>query len=279
MITEPRTPDLVRSYSLNMPQMALGGLSEAWLFREFGAIHWAMIAAGLGLPSSLMADANGDRLYATFTRIRYRSTVPLLRFCENEALTAEARIARFGGGVFFGDVTLAAGPKRMEAEIMSSFTKRSQASSNVSLLKGQPVIPAGCPIAELNELPAFAQEYRQTRATPSGPVLAEVAYEILPYHDINGVGLLYFAAYPTINDLCELRASDAPQSWCLDTSTVMRDVHYYGNCDLSDSLAYRIHARDESGGTVRFATSLNRTSDGAAIALMATEKAVGLAPT
>ena len=53
---------------LNMPQMALGGLSESWLFKELGDIHWRLITRGLGTPSHEIADANGERLYATFTR-------------------------------------------------------------------------------------------------------------------------------------------------------------------------------------------------------------------
>ena len=88
-----------RDYSLNMPHMALGGMSESWLFREFGDIHWTMLSEGLGQPSSKLADANGDRLYATFTRIYYTSSVPIKRFSENEEITATAKTARFGGGV------------------------------------------------------------------------------------------------------------------------------------------------------------------------------------
>src|SRR5262245_47321591 len=34
---------LRRDYALNMPHMALGGLSEYWLCKELGDAHWAMI--------------------------------------------------------------------------------------------------------------------------------------------------------------------------------------------------------------------------------------------
>src|SRR5262249_39769498 len=36
-----------RAYLLNMPQMAIGGLSESWVFKEFGDIHWSILAKGL----------------------------------------------------------------------------------------------------------------------------------------------------------------------------------------------------------------------------------------
>ena len=41
-----------RSYSVNMPQMAMGGLSELWLLKELGDLHWGMIASGRRSQSS-----------------------------------------------------------------------------------------------------------------------------------------------------------------------------------------------------------------------------------
>jgi len=41
-----------RRFSINMPQMAIEGLSESWLLKELGDMHWGMITAGLGSPSS-----------------------------------------------------------------------------------------------------------------------------------------------------------------------------------------------------------------------------------
>lgn len=116
--------DLRRQYALNMPQMALGGLSELWLFKEFGDAHWSMITSGLGEPSSALRDGNGDRLYATFTRLRVDATVALARFEENERLTLDGRISRLGGGMFFSELALAGAGKTLRASLMSSFTKR-----------------------------------------------------------------------------------------------------------------------------------------------------------
>lgn len=266
---------LARSYELNMPHMALGGLSEAWLFRELGDSHWTMISDGLRAPSGQMADANGDRLYATFTRIRLTSSQPLSAYDENDHVDSEATLSRFGGGVYFGTIEMR-GPKGgIKAELMSSFTKRSAADSNLSLLKGQPVLPDDCPIPVLPELPPIAQQYRQVRAAAPEATLFEHLYSIMPYHDINGVGLLYFAAYPTINDLSEMRHF-ATEDWCIASSTLSRDVHYYGNCEMHDSIVYRLHAVDEKDGKVTLDSSLSRASDGTMIARIFTTKAVGL---
>ena len=69
-VTESKAATLRRQYVLNMPQMALGGLSESWLFKELGDAHWAMINAGLGVSSDQLLDGAGARLYATMTRVR-----------------------------------------------------------------------------------------------------------------------------------------------------------------------------------------------------------------
>ena len=53
-------------------------------------------------------------------------------------------------------------------------------------------------------MPDFGLGYRAQRGSVLRPALFEAEYKIVPYHDINGVGLLYFAAYPTISDICEL---------------------------------------------------------------------------
>src|SRR5579862_7564179 len=47
----PPIPSEQRTYLLNMPQMAVGGLSESWLFKELGDIHWNMLAKALGQPT------------------------------------------------------------------------------------------------------------------------------------------------------------------------------------------------------------------------------------
>ena len=48
-------------------------------------------------------------------------------------------------------------------------------------------------------------EYRDRRSANPDAAIFDSEYEIVPFHDINGVGLLYFAAYPIISDICSLR--------------------------------------------------------------------------
>ncbi|NJM28783.1 MAG: hypothetical protein HC855_00375 [Rhizobiales bacterium] len=182
-----------RNHHINMPQMALAGLSESWLFKELGDLHWSMITAGLKCASSELKDGEGNRLYATFTRFSLRLKKPLLQFRENDALDLSGRMSRYGAGVFLSETDIGGSGT---ANIMSSFSKRGEAGSNMSLLKGQPDIPSDCKISALAEAPDFAKAYRERRAAAPPAPLFECEYDIIPQHDINGVGLLYFAAIP-----------------------------------------------------------------------------------
>jgi probable biosynthetic protein (TIGR04098 family) len=259
-----------RVYDLNMPQMALGGLSESWLLKEVGDTHWSLITRALGQPSSRLADAGGNRLYATFTRVQLRSTAPLAAYTENETIAITVKGSRYGAAMFFSDAAVRGDGRSALVRVMSSFSKYGEAGANTSLLKGQPEIPAGCAIPEHAELPEFAHEYRARRACEPASAIFECRYDIIPPHDINGVGLVYFAAYPIINDLCAMRFAGA--AFPREFSTHHRDVFYFANSDPDETLIYRIHRWDASSDGVDMEASLSRESDGVLMARMVTGK-------
>ncbi|WP_294330719.1 Pnap_2097 family protein [uncultured Sphingomonas sp.] len=249
----------VRHYALNMPQMALKGLSEAWLFKELGDIHWSILLRSLGTSSAALTDAAGDRLYATFTRIRLRSNAPLTAFKENDALTLSMTEQRYGAAMFFATAEIDGPGGHATAELMTTFSKYGEAGVNTSLLKGTPVIPPGFPIPECAALPELGQEYRQRRAEPVGETLFETEYEQLPPHDINGVGLLYFAAYPSIAEICLTRY--AGRGFAFDFSVEERDVMYFANAEPSEILVVKLHEWEQTEDRIRYRASINRKSD------------------
>jgi len=258
-----------RSFSVNMPQMAMEGLSESWLFKELGDMHWGMITSGLGSQSSALKDGSGNRLYATFTRICYSLQQPLNAIGENTSLDLRGTISRFGAGTFVSDIALVHDLAAGEARLMSNFSRRGE-TTNTSLLKGQPTIPPGCPIPEVPP-PAFMLEYRDRRAAIPAAPLFESEYEIIPFHDVNGVGLLYFASYPIISDICSLRYSrDFGKR-----STISRDVYYFANADIEDVLIFRVHKWEQSDSSLHLETSLSRKSDGRLMAYVLTGKSGG----
>jgi probable biosynthetic protein (TIGR04098 family) len=253
-----------RSFNINMPQMAMGGLSESWLFKELGDMHWGMITDGLECPSSQLLDGNGSRLYATFTRITV-SVDALSSYNENSLLSLDGHISRFGSGMFFSDIKITNG----HAQLMSSFSMRAEGGSNVALLKGQPKIPQHCKIAEHPGLPPFAVDYRANRASVSPGAIFSCEYAIIPQHDINGVGLLYFAAYPIIADICEARYKPQPR-----LSTIKRDVFYFSNCEPNETLVFHLHKQHVDGVLQHSEATLSRKSDGALMARMYTTREV-----
>lgn len=259
---------LSRSVTINMPQMALSGLSESWLFKEIGDLHWSAITEGLRVSSSEMFDGNGDRLYATFTRIRVRS-MPLREYTENQAFSLNASMSRYGGGIFTSEMD----GESLSVQTMSSFAKRSQGGSNRSLAKGQPSIPDTCPIPSLSEKPAFVTEYGEMRkrAFSEKPIYSR-DYQINPYYDINGVGLVYFAAYPLIADTCELERANG-RARAMETSTTERDVFYFSNANAGDTLRYSLLLEDETGSGIASEALISNATDDAPMALIRTVKA------
>ena len=111
--------------------------------------------------------------------------------------------------------------------------------------------------------------------------LDEIEYAINPYQDLNGVNLLYFAAYPALADICERafvqRQRDrfsVDSDWALETSTIGRDIFYFGNCEIDETLLFRVHSfQAEKGGKASIAASLSRKSDGQLLCYMFTVKA------
>jgi probable biosynthetic protein (TIGR04098 family) len=259
-----------RVQAVNMPQMALSGLSESWLFKELGDIHWAMITDFLKAPSSAIADDQGDRLYATFTRILLEAEPSLRGFSENDTLTIDSRLERQGAGFFFGHHSLSSGLAGGRAQTMSTFAKYGERGKNTSLMKGSPTLPEPDTIASLPALPEFGMEYRQRRSAEPGPERFTCDYEILPPHDINGVGLLYFAAYPTVFDLCLEKAEG--KGFLIGHSTVSKDICYYANSEPTETLRFVLHGQSEEGGIICHNASLFRSSDGKRMAEVISRK-------
>jgi probable biosynthetic protein (TIGR04098 family) len=259
-----------RSYALNMPQMAVSGLSESWLFKELGDMHWSVLAKGLGSPAHKLQDSGGERIYATFTRIQVVYSTPLTQYRENERIDIDVRMSRFGAGLYFSDAAVKGDGKSIDAQLMSTFAKFGDRASNMSLLKGLPEVPPDCDIPVLSELPEFGRVYRARRDESFPGTIFECEYEITPPYDINGVGLLYFAAYPIINDICAARF--AGRSLMTGFSTIRRDVCYFGNSNADDVLIYRLHEWSSDNGLVNMRSSISRKSDGSVIAHIATQK-------
>ncbi len=101
-----------RDIVLNLPQMAFYGLSEQWITKELGDMHWAMLCDSFGCKSDALTDSAGNRLYSSFVRVRIQSSASLEKFRENEKITLQGCIKRVGNKMFFSDISVNASKKK-----------------------------------------------------------------------------------------------------------------------------------------------------------------------
>jgi probable biosynthetic protein (TIGR04098 family) len=263
-----------RKREINMPQMANSALSENWLFKELGDIHWELLSQGLNTKSSNIRDESGNRLYATFTRIQINS-ISLIETKENDILEFKAELKRFGHSTYISEIEIQNGEAKSKATLMTSFSTR-EAIDNSKLFKSQPISTDNT-VPEFSCAPEILNDYRLLRkgllesykldgesfdlTTKS---ITEIKYSINPFYEINGVGLLYFASYPTISDKCETDYfnSTTNEKWDNKFFTTDRDVFYFANCNADDSILFRLNQFESlNNGRVKLFSSLYRKSD------------------
>ncbi len=273
--SEVKTNDIVKNF-ITMPQMCLEALSENWLFKESGDLHWDLLCKGLNTSSSELKDDLGNRLYATFVRIRIDGSGNLSEFAENSPYEFDAELSRFGLGMFFSNINFKSLDKSIKVDMMTSFSIRKSTGDNKSLAKSQPSVEH-CHIPQSAELPVFGNEYRLIKKEElktffykdyifniSQERMFEYEYSLNPYYDLNGVGLLYFASYPVISDYCELQYfnSKGTERWEENYFTLFRDVMYYANCDSRDKIIYVLNTVEElKDNKIKITATLYRKSD------------------
>ena len=268
---------LAYKVDINMPQMALEALSENWLFKELGDAHWNLICHGLNTTSADLKDALGNRLYATFVRIRIHCTPHLKAFKESDVLDIKGHIKRFGESMYFSRFDLTSQEASIEADLMTTFSIRNQ-TDNTKLAKSQPNVLENT-IEPVSKIPDFAEDYRLLRKNDLACVtykhlkfdvqdhnLYQMPYTLNPYYDLNGVNLLYFAAYPIINDYCEAQYFNTvvghQERWEQEYYTAYKDVFYFSNCNINDTVIYRLlNKTQHEDGSVQLVSELVRKSD------------------
>ena len=280
--------------SIDMPQMAAGGLSENWLFKFAGDLHWRALCASMETSSRLLVSDAGDRLYASFIAISARYSAPICVVQENDTLQESVLSSRYGSSFFHGHVALDGAATSLQLELLTAFVSRETAGGN-DLRRAAPSTRFPYRGEMEGDPPALLSRSAQLRKgtatvhaidtfelTLAAPCLGlEVAYSPSPYVDYNGANLLYYAAYPTICDGGERRIAlanrlvpEVEREWALATSTLARDVFYYRNLDLGEDLVVRLEHLVRDDDRLLFHTFLLRATDRAPIAELFTVKAL-----
>jgi probable biosynthetic protein (TIGR04098 family) len=278
-----------------MPHTNAGGLSESWLFRHAGDRHWQAIGARWGRSTDQLRSQSGARLYPTFLAVRATYDAPLSTFRENDHAVVHVALPWMARGYAHGLVTVTIGEERLRLQMLTMLAER---ASSGRLRAAQPALqPAHLDSMSstddgVPDLVALARAARngQRHDDPfAGAALgrtcdsiASEPYEPSPYSDFNGARLLYFASFVSIADTAERRMAHRlgwmrDDDWALATSPVRRDVFYYGNIRLGESVTTHLLAV-EWGSPGRLKTHLRvvRDADERTLADVITEKRVRL---
>jgi probable biosynthetic protein (TIGR04098 family) len=265
-------------FNIGMPQLGPYGLSENWLLRHVGDLHWQMICDALGRQSRDIQDEQGNRLYASFVRVTWNASRHLSGFVESATLRGHIEMVRYSDGLFDSSTMLQSGDASIAIRLASLFSRREKDDSNERLMPASPLVPATCAIPDAEIVPPYLTQHRLLRTGRLAsldlqgegfdlavPATESVRYPINGYFDFNGANLLYFASYPTIADIC-LSRSQAARSigfkpFVTECSPIARDVFYFGNADLDDSIDCEIAPHRPGGDCGCWRIDLYRASD------------------
>jgi probable biosynthetic protein (TIGR04098 family) len=281
---------------IHLPQTDATGLSENWLFKHGGEMHWNHLCAAInvgGVNSEEMRDGAGKPLYPTFVAIRGRYGQPLCAVHMDEHLHTTVRLTHFGRAFFQSNVTLSNDAARFDLELLTTFVARAREERN-ELHQSLPSADLVYQCESLKEAPPLlklSQALRHRDLTDydflghsfsflEAGLDLTTDYEPSPYIDYNGAGLLYFAAYPTIADTLERQLiirhalMNRARDWACATSTVARDVFYYRNLNLGQRLTATLRRFDQTGENIILHTELREGSSGARLADIITAKRI-----
>lgn len=264
MIPAPRpTPAplaLEEEHVLGMAEMGFSGLSEQWLMRRAGDMHWRLIARALGQRDAAFTCAEGKPLYATFLASSLRLTAPRLpHLCDRLGLSA--RLWSIGRNRLASEITLGVpGGMVGRLRLVSTFAGRSDPASNRTMVRRMP--PA---IAVLPEAPFALQNLARHAAMVSRQMDGLAAHNrcatVRPCvaTDFNAAGLLYFPSFAALTDRC-----DDPVAQTQGRLLAGRHVVYSGNIEPGEqvSVSYRDRRMGHLARVVR--------EDGQSIAVLST---------
>ncbi len=262
---------------IGMPLTGLNNLSEGPLLQRLGDIRWRHVSTLCGVPSRLVVDEEGQRLYPTFfyVEVAFPSNRPMAAYGENDRITVASTVQRFGGSMLDGIsflLPLGADERRslpidipdakaqgIPAVRMSNIFVK-QFGGAEWLKKSRPANSGFARIPETMTPPdsyAFTKEAGNTQSF-SHPLLTEhylpmtdgfvrAEYRLLADRDLNGAGLVYFANYSVFLDICERlvlgNASLALSDHMLDKRTVIhRRSAYLNNASSRDTLLVDVEA-------------------------------------
>jgi len=253
------------SLRLGMPHLGMVGLSEEWLLRHLGHIHWEMLEHATLQRSPAWADGGGRRLYASFVALEVSGSL-LSTAREGDEARIECALERIGTSVYASrhQLTVAGRPDKACVEMVTIFVRRLDSVDNAIFERASdgPTIARGpAPTRRPLSLLDDHRELRRIRA--SSPVMAQETYPLRAHEDFNAAGMVYFANYPRFVNRLLLAADSVVTARALRR----RRCFYYGNLNHGDLVCAESLCTDGLAATTR----LRRLPDGYPVALFETE--------
>ncbi|WP_420146123.1 Pnap_2097 family protein [Sphingobium sp.] len=250
---------------LGMPELCRTGLSETWLVRMCGHLHWQALAQAHGIDQPVFRNSEGARLYPAFRVVRVLDG-RLEEAGENDLLDMVLTLRRTSRAGFDSEVALTvAGRHIATVTIESAFILRAVEGVNLSARRGTVAQPC------LLSPTTTDRPSRPDMVWPEGPILSETIIDPTPHEDFNGVGMLYCASFQAMLDRAEwqwFRHSDPL------TTTRSRMIQFLGNIELGDRVQATLHQIERHGDRLTHHIMLRRVSDGTPIAKAVTERAM-----
>lgn len=274
-----------------LPHTALLGASESWLFKHAGDLQWQNICRELGataITSDRLLSEDGVSIYPAFLAVHIRLSNPIDSVGLDDELLACTELGRYGRGIFEGTTSYTCCKNKISLRLLNTFVGKEGNTLRPVLPRALRSRKAG----NLTEIPPLLKLTRQMRNPESqyyrfqgtelslkkGNFRHSRQYSPSPYSEFNSVGLLYFANFSAIADTVErmIIHDHAPElverDWALDTAVVARDIYFYRNIELGDSIVVQTSTLISSPDRALTHVLMRRKSDNEVMADIFTEK-------
>ncbi|WP_455155101.1 Pnap_2097 family protein [Cupriavidus campinensis] len=266
-------------YVAGMPQLSYTGLSENWLLKTCGDLHWQALAARAGQAVPEFRDADGNIAYAAFLAIRVRDA-SLEALGEHAAFRIDTQLDRVAGARHLSrHVLVADGTRCVDVEMMSTFIRRERERDNRSVVRAafpqQDTQPDSAVAQSADALVTLAKRFRAGAwgehlgiRQSLEPARHTAEYLPCPYADFNGADLLYFANFQSMVDRAEwqwLRFGEPP-------TVAQRDLFFHGNVNVGESLKLSFSVVEHHHDGIAHWCEIRRVADGEKIADVVTRK-------
>jgi len=217
---------------LGMPMLNADGLSEAWLQKTCGELHWQALSRALGRPPEQWQDRGGRRVYAAFCGIELQGA-RLEAAAEGQRLLIDSELRWLGASQAWSQHRVHIGGRTLGLlDMVSAFVSRHRPDCNASVRRAEmPDGAADAPQAAATSRCATLRKQRQAlladRAMGEGDGLRHGTVTPCPRQDFNGAGLLYFPSFTALAD----RALWQWGLWGRDEVLRHRECIYTGNVD------------------------------------------------